>query len=93
MDETPIGFEAMDASDRYLYTLLNGTLGKNLKAKDAINNPPFTEKISIFDWNGHAVKQTYTGKKLMGLTNKGDSICYAVAYDDNYSLLKIEPFK
>ena len=29
----------------------------------------------------------------MGLTNKGDSICYAVAYDDNYSLLKIEPFK
>ena len=92
-DETPIGFEAMDASDRYLYTLLNGTLGKNLKAKDAINNPPFTEKISIFDWNGHDVKQTYTGKKLMGLTNKGDSICYAVAYDDNYSLLKIEPFK
>lgn len=50
-DETPIGFEAMDASNRYLYTLLNGTLGKNLKAKDAINNPPFTEKISIFDWN------------------------------------------
>ena len=92
-DETPIGFEAMDASDRYLYTLLNGTLGKNLKAKDAINNPPFTEKISIFDWNGHAVKQTYTGKKLMGLTNKGDSICYAVAYDDNYSLLNIKPFK
>ena len=29
--------------------------------------------------NGHDVKQTYTGKKPMGLTNKGDSICYAVA--------------
>lgn len=29
----------------------------------------------------------------MGLTNKGDSICYAVTYDDNYSLLKIELFK
>ena len=41
----------------------------------------------------YAVKPTYTGKNLMGLTNKGDSICYAVAYDDNYSLLKIEPFK
>ena len=29
----------------------------------------------------------------MGLTNKGESICYVVAYDDNYSLLKIELFK
>ncbi|MCD8317766.1 MAG: hypothetical protein LUC45_02405 [Paraprevotella sp.] len=26
-DETPIGFEAMDTSDRYLYTLLNGNIG------------------------------------------------------------------
>ena len=41
----------------------------------------------------HSLFRAYTGKKLMGLTNKGDSICYAVAYDDNYSLLKIEPFK
>ena len=88
-DETTIGFEAMDATDKYLYTLLNGASGKELKAEDAIQDPPFTENISIFDWDGEAVKQIHTGKKLMAIAAKGDSVCYAVAYDDNYSLLKM----
>ena len=89
-DDTPIGFEAMDASDKHLYTLLNGTLGRNLKAENAIEDPPFTEKISVFDWNGNAEKQIFTGKKLMAVATRGDSVCYAVAYNDNYSLLKLE---
>lgn len=88
-DETTIGFEAMDGTDRYIYTVLNGRKGAELKDLD-FENPPFADHISVFDWEGNPVRSVALGKNIMTVAAKNDSTLYAVAYNEGYSILKIE---
>lgn len=62
-DNTIIGFEAMDCTDNYIYALLNGTTGDKLKNPD-LSNPPFTDHISVFDWDANPVRSVNIGKNL-----------------------------
>ena len=48
--ETVISFDDVVATDKYIYTLLNGAKGKQLKSNPPMN--PFTDQITVFNWNG-----------------------------------------
>lgn len=89
-EETTIGFDGIDCTDDYIYTLLSGYKGADLKAENAPIDPPFTDHISIFDWGGLPVRSVVLDNKLMTIAVKKDNTtAYLVAYDDGYSLLKV----
>lgn len=87
-EETTIGFEAVDCSDDYIYTLLNGRKGSELKTAD-FSDPPFADNISVFGWDGRPVRSVSTGAKLMTVGIRDDSTAYAVVWDNEYALVKI----
>lgn len=89
-NETTIGFHALDCSNRYIYTLLNGVKGSAFKEIDAIFDPPYPNHISIFDWNGQPIRSVVLDKKVSAIAIKDDNTAYLVASDGGYySLIKV----
>lgn len=87
---TIIGFESVATTDRYLYTLLNGTLGSELQKENP--EQPFTTQISVFDWHGTPIRQLQTGRMLTTIARDDatDSF-FATSYQGGlYSLLRIK---
>lgn len=88
-EKTRIGFECIYATNNYIYSLLNGILGSELKNPEI--QEPYTKNISVFDWQG-------TPQTLLKTNNMMNAICvdeeqriiYALAYDKGeHSLIKL----
>lgn len=79
-DETTIGFDDVVVTDKYIYTLLNGTFGKNLKSNPPVR--PFTNEITIFDWNGNIRQIISTDCMMMAIDiDEKEDVCYAMAFN------------
>lgn len=57
-DHTVIGFEDIYVTDRYIYTLLNGSSQQDYNYPDA---------VAVFDWQGNPVRSYRVGRKLCRL--------------------------
>ncbi|WP_294599986.1 BF3164 family lipoprotein [uncultured Rikenella sp.] len=92
-DKTIIGFESVATTDRYLYTLLNGCLGSELKKENP--EQPFTTRISVFDWQGNPIRQLQTDRMLTTIARDDAADCFfATSYQNGlYSLLRIKEKK
>ena len=89
-DKTIIGFDDMVVTDRYIYTLLNGAMGKQLKSNPPVN--PFTNKITVFDWNGNIKKIINTDCMLLAIdVDEREDVCYGISIDlkNGYELRRI----
>jgi len=89
-DETTIGFEDIVITSEYIYTLLNGTKGRNLKSTPPVT--PFTNKITVFDKQGNVVKIIKTDCMMMTLdVDEIENKCYVVTYngEQGYDLREI----
>ncbi|MDR2894571.1 MAG: TolB-like 6-bladed beta-propeller domain-containing protein [Alistipes sp.] len=87
--ETTIGFHALDCTDGYIYSLLNGVKGSAFKTIEAIHDPPYPYGVSIFDWDGKPVRSVVLDKKAIAIAVKDDHTAYLVVFDKGYSLVKI----
>lgn len=89
-DETTIGFEDIVITSGYIYTLLNGTKGRNLKSTPPVT--PFTNKITVFDKQGNVMKVIKTDCMMMALDiDENENKCYVVTYngEQGYDLREI----
>lgn len=89
-DKTIIGFDDMVVTDKYIYTLLNGAMGKQLKSNPPVN--PFTNKITVFDWNGNIKKIINTDCMLLAIdVDEREDVCYGISIDlkNGYELRRI----
>jgi len=79
-NETTIGFEDIVITSDYIYTLLNGIKGENLKNIPPIS--PFTDKITVFDKQGNVAKIIKTDCMIMTFDiDEKENKCYAVVYN------------
>ncbi len=79
-DETTIGFDDVVATDKCIYALLNGTQGKNLKSNPPVR--PFTNEITVFDWNGDIKQIISTDCMMMTIDiDEDEDVCYAIAFN------------
>ena len=89
-EETVIGFDDVVATDKHIYTLLNGAKGKQLKSNPSVN--PFTDQITVFDWNGDIKEIIHTDCMMMAIDiDEKENVCYAISFnlDHGYDLRKI----
>lgn len=88
-DQTRIGFECIYTTNNFIYTLLNGIQGRELKNPDIKN--PYTQNISIFDWEGNPYKLIKTDKMMNAICmDELEQTIYALAYNQGeHSLIKI----
>ena len=89
-NETIIGFEDIVITSGYIYTLLNGTKGRNLKSTPPVT--PFPNKITVFDKQGNVVKIIKTDCMMMALDiDEDENKCYVVTYngEQGYDLREI----
>lgn len=89
-EETVIGFDDVVATDKHIYTLLNGAKGKQLKSIPPVN--PFTNQITVFDWNGDVKEVIHTNCMMMAIDiDEKENVCYAISFnmDHGYDLRKI----
>lgn len=92
-NETIIGVDDMYATSNYIYVVLNGTQGANLKSSSPVN--PFSNKLLVLDWEGNLVKKIETDCMIMALAvDSSDQYCYVVSFEGEkgYDLRKI-PFE
>ncbi|WP_455673274.1 BF3164 family lipoprotein [Phocaeicola sp.] len=90
-EKTHIGFDDMVATSDYIYTLLNGTLGANLKQMPPVT--PFADRITIFDWQGNVVKVIKTDCMMIALdVDEKEQKCYVLAYngDEGFELRSVD---
>lgn len=89
-EETTIGFDDVVVTDGYIYTLLNGAKGSQLKSDPPVN--PFTNKITVFDWDGNVRQIINTDCMLKAIdVDEKENVCYAISFDldHGYDLRKI----
>lgn len=88
-NETIIGVDDIYATSKYIYVLLNGTTGDNLKSNSPVN--PFSNKLIILDWQGNLIKKVETDCMIMTLAvDSSDLFCHVISFgDDGYDLRKI----
>ena len=86
---TRIGFDAIDATDGFIYTLLNVVYGEELQRPDP--EMPFADEISVFDWEGNAVRVIKTSDMMMTLCACSDKVLYATSWrDGKYDLVELD---
>ena len=79
-NETIIGFDDIIATDHYIYALLNGNRGAELKKESP--DLPFGNRILIFDWAGNLIKCITTDCMMMAIDiNEVDNMIYTVTYN------------
>lgn len=88
-DATKIGFECIYTSNSYIYSLLNGIIGHELKNPNI--QEPYTKNISIFDWEGNPKTLIQTDHMMNALClDETEQTIYAVAYNKGeHALVKI----
>lgn len=89
-NETTIGVDDMYATLNYIYIVLNGTKGANLKSASPVT--PFSNKLMILDWQGNLVKKIETDCMIMALAvDPSDRFCHVISYEaeNGYDLRKI----
>ena len=88
-DDTFIGFDVMCCTNEYVYGLINGNTGKDLRNREIRN--PYTRKVAVFDWNGNVAGCIHTPYMMTAIDVAQDNRTgYAVAYKDGiYDLMKM----
>lgn len=89
-NDTTIGVDDMYATSNYIYIVLNGTQGANLKSASPVD--PFSNKIMVLDWQGNLVRKIETDCMIMALTvDPTDQFCHVVSFEaeNGYALRKI----
>lgn len=89
-EKTVIGFDAICCTNEYVFGLINGNEGKDLRDRDF--QTPFSREITVFDWAGNLEKKIKTPDMMTSIYVMPDNRSgYAVTYTDgNYSLAKVE---
>lgn len=87
-ETTKIGFESISTSNDFIYSILNEVKGKELIEN---TSSPYTKNISIFDWNGNAIRKIQTDKMIVAIAqDEINKILYAISYFEGiYSLIQI----
>lgn len=87
-ESTKIGFECLYTTNSYIYSLLNGILGADLK-KDNVD--AYTKNISVFDWQGKPYKLIKSTTMLNAIcVDEKENCIYAIAYNEGeHSLIRI----
>lgn len=89
-NETTIGVDDIYATSNYIYIVMNGTMGANLKSESPVM--PFSNKLLILDWQGNLVKKVETDCMIMTLAvDPSDRFCHVISYEaeNGYDLRKI----
>lgn len=89
-ETTKIGFEAITATNGYIYTLLNGIMGSELRKRDV--KEPYTTKISVFDWECNPVLLVQTDRMLQAVcVDENARIIYGLAWNKGeHAIVKME---
>lgn len=87
-ETTKIGFESISTSDNFIYSILSEVKGKDLMENTSF---PYTKNISIFDWNGNAIKKIQTDKMIVSIAqDEINKKIYAISYfEGTYSLIQV----
>lgn len=88
-DNTTIGFDALYCTNEYIYGLINGNMGKDLRNRDF--QSPYTRNIAVFNWTGDLEHVIATPHMLTSICiSPNDRTGYATTYKaGTYNLIKI----